>query len=79
MRLSDKHLKTLREAPKEAEIVSHQLMVRANMIKKLASGIYAYLPMGWRTVRKIEQIIREEMDRIGGEEFHMPHVNPAEL
>lgn len=79
MRLSDKHLKTLREAPKEAEIVSHQLMVRANMIKKMASGIYSYLPMGWRTVRKIEQIVREEMDRIGGEEFHMPHVNPAEL
>lgn len=79
MKLSDKHLRTLKEAPNEAEIVSHKLMVRANMIRKLASGIYGYMPLGWRTVRKISQIVREEMDRIGAQEIHMPAPNPAEL
>lgn len=79
MRMSKMHLKTLREAPKEAELVSHKLLIRANLIRKLAAGIYGFMPLGWRSVRKIEQIVREEMDRIGGQEIHMPHVNPAEL
>lgn len=77
MRMSKMHLKTLREAPKEADLVSHKLLVRANLIRKLAAGIYGFMPLGWRSVRKIEQIVREEMDRIGGQEIHMPHVNPA--
>ena len=79
MKLSKKHLKTLKEAPNEAQLVSHQLMIRANLIKKEAAGIYTYMPMGYRTVRKISQIVREEMDKIGTLELYMPHANPAEL
>lgn len=73
------HLKTLREAPNEAELISHQLLVRANMIKKEAAGIYTFMPLGYRVVRKISQIVREEQDRIGCQELHMPAPNPAEL
>jgi prolyl-tRNA synthetase len=79
MKLSKKHLKTLREAPNDAVLVSHQLMIRANLIKNEAAGIYTFMPMGYRVVRKIAQIVREEMDRIGCQEVHLPHVNPSEL
>ncbi|MGB9867558.1 MAG: proline--tRNA ligase [Bacillota bacterium] len=72
-------IRTLREAPAEAELTSHKLMVRAGMIKRLSSGIYTYLPLGWRVIKKIEQIIREEMDAVGGQEVGMPVVHPAEL
>ncbi|MEK6537930.1 MAG: proline--tRNA ligase, partial [Nitrospirota bacterium] len=70
---------TLREDPVEEEIVSHRLMLRAGMIRKLAAGIYNYLPLGYRVIRKIENIIREEMDRAGAQEVFMPMVLPAEL
>jgi prolyl-tRNA synthetase len=79
MRASAFFLSTLKEAPADAEVVSHQLMLRAGMIKKLAAGIYNYLPMGLRSIRKIEQIIREEMVRAGAVELLMPVVQPAEL
>ena len=73
------HFRTLREVPTEAEIPSHILLLRAGMIKKVAAGIYSYMPMGWRTIRKIEQIIREEMDAKGAEEIYTQNVQPAEL
>ncbi|MCI8647450.1 MAG: proline--tRNA ligase [Firmicutes bacterium] len=79
MRLSKMHLKTLREVPNEAEIPSHILLLRTGMIRKLVSGVYGFMPMGWRSVRKIEDIIRQEMDRAGGQEIHMSAVQPAEL
>ncbi|MDO8959791.1 MAG: proline--tRNA ligase [Rhodocyclaceae bacterium] len=79
MRASQFFITTLKEAPTDAEVVSHQLMTRAGMIKKLAGGIYSYLPMGLRVIRKIEAIIREEMDRAGAIELLMPLVQPAEL
>ena len=73
------HVSTLKEAPSDAEVVSHQLMTRAGMIKKLAGGIYSYMPMGLRVIRRIENIVREEMDRAGAIELLMPVVQPAEL
>jgi len=73
------HLATLKEAPADAEIVSHRLMTRAGMIKKLAGGIYTYMPLGLRVIRRIESIIREEMNRAGAIELLMPVVQPAEL
>jgi len=79
MRLSKMHLKTLREVPNEAEIASHVLLVRTGMIRKLVSGVYGFMPMGWKSIRKIENIIREEMDNSGGQEIHMSAVQPAEL
>ena len=79
MRLSKNHLKTLREAPSDAVLESHKLLVRANMIKQEAAGVYMYPKLGWRTVRKVAQIVREEMDYIDCQEIYMPHVNPAEL
>lgn len=79
MRASDFFISTLKEAPADAEVVSHQLMLRAGMIRKLAAGIYSYLPMGLRSIRKIETIIREEMNRAGAIELLMPVVQPAEL
>lgn len=79
MKLSKMHLKTLREASNEAELVSHQLLIRANLIKKEAAGIYTFMPLGYRAVRKVAQIVREEQDRIGSQELHMPAPNPAEL
>ncbi|NSW91604.1 MAG: proline--tRNA ligase [Firmicutes bacterium] len=78
MRISQMFMPTLREVPAEAEIPSHQLMLRAGLMRKLASGIYAFLPMGYRTFRKIEQIIREEMDRAGALELVMSSILPAE-
>jgi hypothetical protein len=72
-------ISTLKEAPADAEIVSHQLMMRAGMIKRLGAGIYNYMPMGLRVIRKVEAIIREEMNRAGAVELLMPVVQPAEL
>ncbi len=79
MRASNLYAPTLRNTPAEAEIVSHQLMYRAGMIRKVAGGMYTFLPLGWRVIRKIEQIIREEMDVAGGQEVMMPIMQPAEL
>ena len=79
MRARSFFLSTLKEAPADADIVSQQFMIRAGMIKKLAAGVYTYMPLGLRTIRKIEKIIREEMDRAGAVELLMPIVQPAEL
>ena len=79
MRLSKYFLPTLREVPAEAEVVSHILMLRSGMIRKLASGIYSFLPYGFAALKKVEQIIREEMNRAGAIEMFMPEVHPAEL
>lgn len=79
MKLQNGYWQTYKEIPSEAEIPSHQLMLRAGMIYKAATGLYAYLPMGLRVLRKIERIIREEMDRIGSHEIEVPIVTPAEL
>ncbi|HAF54545.1 MAG TPA: proline--tRNA ligase [Thauera sp.] len=79
MRASQFHLFTLKEAPSDAEVVSQKLMLRAGMIRKVAAGIYSYMPMGLRSIRKVETIIREEMDRAGAMELIMPMVQPAEL
>jgi prolyl-tRNA synthetase len=79
MRLSKLLIPTLREVPAEAEVISHQLMLRAGLIRKLAAGIYNYLPLGWRILRKVENIVREEMDRAGALELMMPAAVPAEL
>ncbi len=79
MRLSKMHIKTLREVPNEAEIASHILLLRTGMIRKLVSGVYGFMPLGWRSVRKIEDIAREEMDATGAQEIYMSAVQPAEL
>jgi prolyl-tRNA synthetase len=79
MRASRFFISTLKEAPSDAEIVSHKLMLRAGMIRRLGSGIYNYMPMGLRVIRKVEHIVREEMDRAGAVELLMPLVQPAEL
>ena len=79
MRMAQQFGRTLREAPGDVEIVSHQLMVRAGMIRPLGAGLFSLLPMGWRVVRKVEQIVREEMDAIGGQELLMPVVHPADI
>jgi prolyl-tRNA synthetase len=79
MRTSQLLIPTLREDPGEAEIVSHRLMLRAGMIRKVAAGVYTYLPLGLRVIRKIERIVREEMNRAGAQELLMPIASPAEL
>ena len=79
MRASRYLIATQKETPADAEIISHQLMLRAGMIRKLAAGLYTWLPMGLRTLRKVERIVREEMDKSGGQEVLMPAVQPAEL
>ena len=79
MRASNYHINTLKEAPSEAEVASHQLMTRAGMIRKVAGGIYTYMPMGLKVLRKIERIVRQEMDAAGALELLMPVVQPAEL
>ncbi len=79
MRMSHLFGRTLREAPGDAELPSHQLMVRAALIRPLGAGIFSLLPLGRRVIRKVEQIIREEMDTIGGQELYMPVVHPAEI
>jgi prolyl-tRNA synthetase len=70
---------TLKESPADAEIVSHTLMLRAGMMRKLGAGVYTYLPLGWRSIRKVERIVREEMDRAGAQELLLPILSPAEL
>jgi prolyl-tRNA synthetase len=79
MRWSQSYIFTTREAPKDAEVVSHRLMVRAGMIRKLAAGIYSYLPLGWRSMEKMIAIVRREMNAAGAAELVMPAVQPAEL
>ncbi|MDR4479183.1 MAG: proline--tRNA ligase [Nitrospira sp.] len=79
MRVSETFIPTLREDPGEAETVSHRLMLRAGLIRKVAAGIYTYLPLGLRVLRKIERIVREEMNRAGAQELLMPVASPAEL
>jgi len=79
VRISKLFSKTLREVPTEAETVSHQLLLRAGMISQVAAGVYSYLPLGWRVFRKIEDIIRDEMDKAGGQELRMPALQPLEL
>ena len=79
MKMSQMFMQTQKEDPRDAEIMSHKLMLRANMLRKLASGIYSYLPYGLKTIRKVEQIVREEMNAAGAQELLMPGVQPAEL
>jgi prolyl-tRNA synthetase len=79
MKTSKFHIMTTRETPADAEIVSHQLMLRSGMIRKLTAGIYSWSPLGWRVLKKVERIVREEMDRAGYLEMLMPAVQPAEL
>lgn len=79
MRTTQLYAPTLRETPAEAEVVSHQLMLRAGMIRKAAGGVYTYLPLAWRVLKKIKEIVREEMDSAGGQELAMPIIQPAEL
>ena len=79
MRASQFLIATARETPSDAEVISHQLMLRAGLIRKLAAGLYTWLPMGLRVLRKVEAIVREEMDRSGAQEISMPVVQPAEL
>ncbi|MFZ5593071.1 MAG: proline--tRNA ligase [Pseudomonadota bacterium] len=79
MRVSRFLLSTVKETPADAEVISHQLMLRAGMIRKLAAGLYTWLPLGLRVLRKVEGIVREEMDRAGAQEVLMPAVQPAEL
>lgn len=79
MRTSNLFLPTLKETPNDAEIISHKLMLRAGMIRKLASGLYTWLPIGLRVLRKVENIVREEMNTIGAQELLMPAIQPAEL
>ncbi len=79
MRMSKLFGRTLRESPAEAELISHQLTLRAGLVRQLAAGIYSYLPLGWRVLCQIERIMREEMDAIGGQEMQMPVVNPAAI
>ncbi|MFT5482680.1 MAG: prolyl-tRNA synthetase [Halieaceae bacterium] len=79
MRASQYLIATVKETPSDAEVVSHQLMLRAGIIRKLASGLYTWLPLGLRVLRKVERIVREEMDRSGAQEVSMPVVQPAEL
>ena len=79
MRLSQYPILTLKEVPADAEVISHQLMLRTGMIRRLAAGLYVWLPMGLRTLRKVERIVREEMNRAGALELSMPTLQPAEL
>ena len=79
MKASQFFISTLKEAPSDAEIVSHKLMMRAGMIKKLGAGLYTYMPVGLRVIRKVEQIVREEMNAAGAVEVLMPVVQPGEL
>ncbi|HLS54043.1 MAG TPA: proline--tRNA ligase, partial [Tissierellaceae bacterium] len=79
MRMSKMYMPTLKETPAEAEIDSHKLLLRAGMIRRLVSGVYSYLPLGYRVIRKVEQIVREEMDKAGSQELLMSAIQPREL
>src|SRR5947199_8614549 len=78
-RASQPFLPTLRDAPSDAEAVSHKLLVRGGFIRQVSAGVWTFLPLGWRVHRKVEQIVREEMDAIGGQEMLMPVLTPVEL
>src|SRR3954447_7721655 len=79
MRLSRSLVPTLKENPAEAQIASHRLMLRAGLVRQTSAGIYAWLPAGWRVLQRIGQIVREEQDRIGGQELLMPTIQSADL
>ena len=79
MRMSKLLFKTLREPPADAELPSHQLLLRAGLVTQLAAGTYIFTPVGWRVFRRLENIIREEMDRSGAQEVHLPALHPIEL
>ncbi len=79
MRLSKGFVPTVKETPNDAIIPSHQLMIRAGMVRLLGAGIYSWLPLGYRVMKKVSEIVREEMDAIGGQEFHLPALNPIEI
>src|SRR3979490_239210 len=79
MRTSQFFISTLKEAPSEAELISHKLMLRAGLIRKLGSGLYTWMPLGLRVLRKVESIVRDEMNRAGAVELLMPAIQPAEL
>ena len=79
MRLSKYFVPTLKEVPNDAVVVSHILMLRSGMVRMLSAGIYSFLPLGYKVMRKVSEIIREEMDAIGGQEFHLPALNPTEI
>src|SRR3989449_4671394 len=79
MRMSKSFTPTLKEVPADATVASHQLLVRAGYIRQLAAGIYSILPLGQRSIRKIVEIVREEMNAIGGQEFYLPALNPREV
>jgi prolyl-tRNA synthetase len=79
MRQSIYHIPTLKEIPAEATTPVAQLLLRAGLVRGLAAGVYSFLPLGYRTIRKIQEIIRQEMDAIDGQEFFLPALNPVEL
>ncbi|MFW5742478.1 MAG: proline--tRNA ligase, partial [Spirochaetota bacterium] len=79
MRMSQLFGQTLREAPADVDVASHRLLLRSGCIRQLGAGIFSYMPLGWRAVSKINEIIREEMNRIGGQELLMPVVNTADI
>jgi len=79
MRSSQLQITTTKESPADAEVISHQLMLRAGMIRRLAAGLYTWMPLGLRVLRKIETIVRDEMNKAGGAELLMPAVQPSEL
>ena len=79
MKASKFYISTFKEAPSDAELISHQLMIRAGLIKRLGSGLYSWMPMGLKILKKIENIIRNEMNEVGGVELLMPAIQPAEL
>ena len=78
-KMSRLYAPTLKEDPAEAELVSHKLLLRAGMIRKTAAGLYSYLPLAWRVISKVEDVIRDEMEGIGAQEMMVPIVTPAEL
>ena len=79
MRISDFPIFTLKDIPSEAEIISHKLMIKSGIVRKLSSGLYTWLPLGFRIIAKIKKVIREEMNAIGSTEILMPSIQPAEL
>ena len=79
MRMSNLFSQTLRAAPGDSDVVSHQLLLRAGFIRQLAAGIFSYLPLAYRSMKKIEQIMREEINAIGGQEMTMPVIHPADI
>ncbi|MBS3765392.1 proline--tRNA ligase, partial [Candidatus Bipolaricaulota bacterium] len=79
MKLSNYYLPTLKETPADAELESHKLMLKAGMIRKATAGVYSYLPIGFKVLKKIEEVVREEMNRAGAQEIKLPIVQPAEL